>query len=66
MGGVMRIRTVLSAAAACTLAAALACGLGDNTGWGGTNVSSFVFAGAVANATLAADGRVIIENGVLK
>jgi leucyl aminopeptidase (aminopeptidase T) len=41
-------------------------GLGDNTWWGGTNVSSLTFAGAVPGATLAADGKVIIENGVLK
>jgi hypothetical protein len=41
-------------------------GLGDNTWWGGTNISSLTFAGAVPGATLAADGKVIIENGVLK
>jgi len=41
-------------------------GIGDNTGWGGTNVSSFTFAGAVPGATLAADGKVMIDNGVLK
>ena len=41
-------------------------GVGDNTLWGGTNVSSFNLAGAVPNATLEADGKVIIENGVLK
>jgi leucyl aminopeptidase (aminopeptidase T) len=41
-------------------------GLGDNTGWGGANVSSFVFAGAVSGATLTADGKAIIEKGVLK
>jgi leucyl aminopeptidase (aminopeptidase T) len=44
----------------------VAIGLGDNTAWGGTNVSSFNFSGAVTNATLEADGKVIIENGVLK
>jgi leucyl aminopeptidase (aminopeptidase T) len=41
-------------------------GLGDNTGWGGTNVSSFSFAGAVTGATLSADGKAIIEDGALK
>jgi leucyl aminopeptidase (aminopeptidase T) len=41
-------------------------GIGDNTGWGGTNVSSFNLAAAVTGATLAADGKPIIENGVLK
>jgi hypothetical protein len=41
-------------------------GLGDNTGWGGTNVSNFGLAGAVSSATLAADEKVLIENGTLK
>jgi leucyl aminopeptidase (aminopeptidase T) len=41
-------------------------GIGDNSFWGGTNVSSFTFAGSVPGATLAADGKVMIENGVLK
>ena len=41
-------------------------GLGDNTLWSGTNVSNFGLSGAVTNATLAVDGKIIIENGVLK
>ena len=41
-------------------------GLGDNTGWGGTNVSDFGLAGAVATATLSVDGKTLIENGMLK
>ena len=45
---------------------AVTIGIGDNTGWGGTNVSSFNFAGAVTGASLAAGGKVIIENGVLR
>jgi leucyl aminopeptidase (aminopeptidase T) len=41
-------------------------GMGDNTGWGGTNVSSFGLAGSVDAATLSADGKTLIENGMLK
>ena len=41
-------------------------GMGDNTGWGGTNVSSFGLAGSVDAATLSVDGKVLIENGTLK
>ena len=41
-------------------------GLGDNTGWGGTNVSSFGLAGAVSAPTLEANGKALIENGALK
>jgi leucyl aminopeptidase (aminopeptidase T) len=44
----------------------LTIGLGDNTAWGGSNVSSFNFAGAVTDATLTIDGKAIIENGALK
>jgi leucyl aminopeptidase (aminopeptidase T) len=45
---------------------AVTIGVGDNTGWSGTNVSSFGLAGAVTKATLSVDGKVLIENGVLK
>jgi leucyl aminopeptidase (aminopeptidase T) len=41
-------------------------GMGDNTGWGGTNVSSFGLAGSVDAATLSVDGKALIENGILK
>jgi len=41
-------------------------GMGDNTGWGGTNSSSFGLPCAVSRATLSADGKPVIENGVLK
>jgi len=41
-------------------------GMGDNTGWGGTNVSSFGVSLPVGAATLAVDGRELISGGVLK
>jgi aminopeptidase len=41
-------------------------GVGDNTGWGGTNVSNFSLPAAVTTATLTADGKALIENGTLK
>jgi len=41
-------------------------GMGDNTGWGGTNVSSFGLAASVDAATLSVDGKALIENGTLK
>ena len=41
-------------------------GMGDNTGWGGSNVSDFGLAGAITAATLKIDGKAIIENGVPK
>jgi leucyl aminopeptidase (aminopeptidase T) len=41
-------------------------GMGDNMGWGETNVSSFGLAGSVDAATLSVDGRALIENGTLK
>jgi leucyl aminopeptidase (aminopeptidase T) len=41
-------------------------GMGDNTAWGGTNVSSFGLAGSVDAATLSVDGKALIENGTLK
>jgi leucyl aminopeptidase (aminopeptidase T) len=45
---------------------AVTVGLGDNTGWGGTNASDFVLSCPVSGATLSADGKVLIENGALK
>jgi leucyl aminopeptidase (aminopeptidase T) len=45
---------------------AVTIGLGDNRGWGGTNASTFSLSAPVAGATLAVDGKAIIENGVLK
>ena len=53
-------RIVWMAAGAVTL------GLGDNTGWGGSNVSDFAMPLPIAGATLKADGKTLIENGVLK
>lgn len=41
-------------------------GIGDNTFWGGTNVSEFGLAGAVTAATLRVDGKALIENGTLQ
>jgi leucyl aminopeptidase (aminopeptidase T) len=41
-------------------------GVGDNTGWGGTNVSEFGMAGAVTAPTLTVDGKTLIEKGTLK
>ena len=53
-------RIVWMAAGAVTL------GTGDNTGWGGTNVSDFGLALPLAGATVSIDGKPVIENGVLK
>ena len=41
-------------------------GLGDNTGWGGTNVSDFGLAAAVTAPTLTVDGKTLIDKGALK
>jgi aminopeptidase len=41
-------------------------GLGDNTGWGGTNVSSFGLALPVGHATLSVDGKDLISGGALQ
>ena len=41
-------------------------GMGDNTGWGGSNVSDFGLAGAITAATLKIDGKAVIEGGVPK
>jgi leucyl aminopeptidase (aminopeptidase T) len=41
-------------------------GMGDNTGWGGTNVSEFGMAAAVTAPTLTADGKTLIDKGTLK
>ncbi|HTR78347.1 MAG TPA: hypothetical protein VMH39_09565, partial [Gemmatimonadaceae bacterium] len=38
-------------------------GMGDNTGWGGSNVSDFTYVGAVRAPTLTADGKALIDNG---
>jgi len=40
-------------------------GIGDNTGWGGTNVSNFALFAAVSGATLQIDGQSLIAKGVL-
>jgi leucyl aminopeptidase (aminopeptidase T) len=53
-------RVVWMAAGAVTL------GLGDNTGWGGANVSDFGFSLPIPGATLSVDGKAIVENGALK
>ena len=41
-------------------------GMGDDTSWGGTNVSNFGLSCPVSAATLKAGDRVLIENGTLK
>ncbi len=41
-------------------------GMGDNTGCGGTNVSTFGMSFPVSGATLAVDGKELISGGVLK
>jgi aminopeptidase len=53
-------RIVWMAAGAVTL------GWGDNTGWGGMNVSDFALPLPIPSATVAIDGKQIVENGVLK
>ena len=47
-------------------AGAVTVGMGDNTGWGGTNVSTFGLAVPVSGATLTVDGRELISGGALK
>src|SRR5262249_45859566 len=47
-------------------AGAVTIGTGDNTGWGGTNVSDFGIPSPISAATLSVDGKALIENGVLK
>lgn len=41
-------------------------GMGDNTGWGGTNVSEFGLAAAVTAPTLTVDGKTLVDKGTLK
>jgi leucyl aminopeptidase (aminopeptidase T) len=41
-------------------------GMGDNTGWGGTNVSEFGLAAALTAPTLTVDGKTLIDKGTLK
>jgi leucyl aminopeptidase (aminopeptidase T) len=43
---------------------AVTIGLGDNTGWGGSNVSSFGLSAPITAATLTADGKTLIKDGV--
>jgi aminopeptidase len=45
---------------------AVTIGMGDNTGWGGTNVSTFGLAGSVEAATLSVDGKALIKAGTLQ
>jgi leucyl aminopeptidase (aminopeptidase T) len=45
---------------------AVTIGLGDNTGWGGSNVSTFGLAGSVDAPTLSVDGKALIRNGALQ
>lgn len=47
-------------------AGAVTVGFGDNQYLGGSNISDFAMAGAIAGATVSVDGRAILENGVLK
>ena len=46
-------------------AGAVTIGVGDNTGWGGANVSTFSLAGPVSGATLQVDGQAVIAKGAL-
>jgi leucyl aminopeptidase (aminopeptidase T) len=45
---------------------AVTIGIGDNTAWGGANISNFSLACPVSGATLTAGGKALIENGTLK
>jgi leucyl aminopeptidase (aminopeptidase T) len=45
---------------------AVTIGMGDNTEWGGTTVSSFGFSGPITSATLSIDGRPLITKGVIQ
>jgi aminopeptidase len=45
---------------------AVTIGMGDNTGWGGSNVSTFGLAGSVDASTLSVDGKALIRDGVLQ
>ena len=47
-------------------AGAVTIGVGDNTGWGGTVVSTFNLAGPVSGATLQIDGQTVIAKGALR
>jgi len=49
-----------------TAPGAVTVGLGDNRGFGGTNASDFGLATQIGGATVKADGKTIVENGVLK
>ena len=49
-----------------TAPGAVTLGLGDNRGFGGTNASDFGLATQIGGATVKADGKVVVENGVLK
>ncbi len=49
-----------------TAPGAVTVGLGDNRGFGGTIASDFGLATQIGGATVKADGRTIVENGVLK
>jgi leucyl aminopeptidase (aminopeptidase T) len=48
-----------------TVPGAVTLGLGDNRGFGGKNASDFGLATQIGGATLKADGKTIIDNGVL-
>jgi len=41
-------------------------GVGDNTGWGGSNASNFSLPAAITAATLTVDGNALVENGRLQ
>ncbi len=49
-----------------TAPGAVTVGLGDNRGFGGTNASDFGLATQIGAATVKADGKMVVENGVLK
>jgi leucyl aminopeptidase (aminopeptidase T) len=49
-----------------TAPGSVAVGLGDNRGFGGTNVSDFGMANQLGGATVTVDGKVVVDKGKLK
>jgi leucyl aminopeptidase (aminopeptidase T) len=49
-----------------TAPGAVTVGLGDNRGFGGTNASDFGLATQIGGATVKADGKIVVDNGILK
>lgn len=49
-----------------TASGSVAVGLGDNRGFGGTNVSDFGLSSQLGGATVKVDGRTVVDSGALK